>query len=229
MKPPRAKVPATPASHKLLKKLEALAAAPGTPDEGKAAAKKLARLKAKYDFTLPDASKEGLFAGRFAPGIHGRPVMDFPDSTLSFWTKWALEDATGISCTFQGSQLLANATPETAEKLKGIAKTITEGFSGLWSQFQSFPGIIAAQDKEIFMRGLYDGLMNEIKPLGERLPSPAPVKVKKAKKKALAHPAGIGLHPYAVALDLGKQIRFCVPLSDISNQLENLKPKEIAA
>lgn len=229
MKPARAKVPATAPARKLLAKLEVLAARPGTTPEGIAAERKLARLKAKYDFTAPDVSKEGLFAGSYQTSPNAQPIISLTDLDLASWVKWAIEEATGIRCLFRGQELLAQATPRTAEKLAGIGQTIASGFTGLWDRYRTFP-TVAVEDRGLFLRGLYDGMMNQQKPTGERLPERFTVKAcRKAKKRAVGHVAGIGLHPYAVAVDLGRQIRFNVPLPEITNQLEALKPKEISA
>lgn len=227
-KQPRAKVPATPGARKLLKKLEALAAAPGTPDEGKRAAEKLERLKKRYDFTLPDVTKEFLFAGFYSPSGDAFPIAQVSDMTLAGWVKWAIEDATKIKCLFRDRQLFAQATPKTAARLSEIAKTISDGFEALWGNFRTFP-TVSAEDRDIFLRGLYDGMMAEQKPQGERLPQRVAPKVAKAKRKSIGRLAGIGLHPYTVALDLGQQIRFCAPIPAVINQLEKLKPKELAA
>jgi hypothetical protein len=225
--PPKPKTPATPAQRKLKAKLEALKASPGTPDEGKAAAAKLARLLARADFTLPDVSKDEIFAGSFERSTTALPVMACDDWQLAASVKWAIETATGCGCIFQGSQLLAHATPRTATKLSGIADTIKDGFIGLWSKFRTFP-TITPQDKAIFYRGLYDGMMNEARE-GILPARQAPKQSKRGKRAARPQETGFSLHPYTIAADLGRQIRFNVPLSEVINQLENQKPKEITA
>lgn len=227
MKPLR---PATPAARKLLLKLQALANAPGTPDEGAAAAKKLARLKAKYDFTPPDITKEGLFAGHYQPSPNAVPILSIHDASIGFWVKWAIEASTNIPCLFRGSELFAQASPRTAAKLSTISRTIATGFVDLWDRFRTFPAI-TAEDRLIFLRGLYDGMMNEQKPQGQPLPQRCGANsvMRKAKRQAVTPPAHLGLHPYTIALGLGQQIRFNVPLPDIASQLDQLKPREIAA
>ena len=230
MKPARLKTPASNAARRLLEKLFALVASPGTPDEGKAAAAKLERLKAKYDFGQRDVSKEGLFSGHFQRAYDAQSVIALDDPGLLTWVKWAIEEATDIKCVMRGSELLAQATPQTAAKLGDIGRTIAEGFSALWLRFSEFPGVNGA-DRDLFMRGAWDGMMQEQKPLGLALPkrAVAPQAKRKPKKSAVGHVAGVNLHPYAVALDLGRQIRFNVPLPDVIVQLEQLDPKQIAA
>ncbi len=219
--------PATAAARKLRASLETLAARPGTPAEGLAASQKLKRLLARYDFAMPDVSKEGLFAGQYRPSTDARPVITLADLDIASWVKWAIEESTGIRCLFRGCELLAQATPRTAEKLQSIGQTIASGFTGLWGLYRTFP-FVTVEDRGVFLRGLYDGMMNEQKPIGERLPNRSAVNpLRKAKRRAVGHVAGIGLHPYAVAVELGRKIRFNVPLPEIANQLEQLKPKEI--
>lgn len=211
-------------------KLQALAARPGTPDEGAAAQKKLDRLNRRYDWTVPDMPKEYLFAGEFRPARDGNalPVINLDDMNLATWIKWAIESATGIRCLFRGSSVMAEATPDTAAKLTGIGNIIASGFSDLWQRFAGFP-TVTQDDRGVFLRGLYDGMMNDCKPLGEQLPQRAQAApTRKAKRQAVGRVAGISLHPYAVATDLGRQIRFNVPLETIAGQLEQMKPKEIA-
>ena len=54
-----------------------------------------------------------------------------------------------------------------------------------------------------------------------RLPSLAGVtKTSKRKKRALPAAGGLNVHPYTVALSLGKQIRFSAPLEQIAAELE---------
>jgi hypothetical protein len=214
--------PATKSARLLLLKLQALAAAPG-----QAAQKRIDRLNTKYDFECI-ASKVGeMFAGTFTRSNDPRPVMRCDDLMISSHIKWAIEESTGLVCLFKGNELFAEATPSTATRLGGIGHTIAAGFTGLWDQFRTFP-TVATEDRGLFLRGLYDGMMNQPKPAGEMLPRSfqKPVKTR-ATRKAVGYVAGVRLHPYSVAVELGKQIRFNVPLPEITQQLEQMKPKEI--
>ncbi len=227
-KEPKAAKPKRPAQsvHRRLRaKLEALVARPGTVDEGTAAAKKLERLLNKYEFL--GIEMEGVFAGKFEPSATAYPVADFEDLTIATWVKWAIEGSTPIRCAFAGSVLIAEATPRTTEKLTGIAETIRAGMVELWAKFGEFPGVYSS-DRGLFLRGLFDGMTSQHKPEGEQLPvRTLPKATRKAKARAVGFAQGLNLHPYSVAWDLGKQIRFQVPLVEISAQLENLKPREI--
>jgi hypothetical protein len=79
--------------------------------------------------------------------------------------------------------------------------------------------------------GLYDGMMNEQRNAGQRLPSRARMaKTRKAKKKLVTHAPtspGLHIHPYTVALSLGKQIRFSAPLEQITAELEAVAKKHL--
>jgi hypothetical protein len=71
-------------------------------------------------------------------------------------------------------------------------------------------------------------MLNKAKPAGERLPSriSQPTR-KRATRKAVGFAAGVMVHPYNVAVELGKSIRFNAPLPEVINQLNTHKPKEI--
>lgn len=227
-KEPRAKIPATNAARRLRERLTALADRPGTPDEGKIARAKLTRLEAKYDFGQVNVSKEYLFAGQFQPSSGAVPIAaEIRDMDIATWVKWAIEDSTGIRCLFRGSQLCAQATDKTASKLSEIGRTIAGGFTDLWQRFETFP-TITPHDRGIFFRGLFDGMLQQAS-VGERLPSrPHVEKVKRAKKGAIGQAVGMALHPYAVALELGKQLRFNAPIVEVAESLEAKRPKQIA-
>lgn len=168
------------------------------------------------------------FDGESGGGVlEAAPIATIPDWQLASAVKWAIESATGICCAFVGSELRAEATNGTVKKLAGIADTISGGFNALWTQFATFPTVTPA-DRGLFLRGLYDGMMNEQKPPGERLPAriSQPTR-KRATRKAVGFAAGVMVHPYNVAVELGKSIRFNVPLPEVINQLNTHKPKEI--
>ncbi len=226
--PPKPKILAGNGARILLTKLERLVEAPGTPDEGKAAAVKLARLRVKFDFGQADLAKEEIFAGTFTRAYDSRPLATIHDMSIASAVKWAIEQATGISCCFQGAELRAHATETTAAKLSGIAATISQGFGDLWLKFRTFP-TISDVDRGIFLRGLWDGMMDDKAIAGEQLPRRAAIKpCRRAGKRAVGPVSGLCIHPYSIALDLGKSIRFNVPLPEVINQLEQQKPKEIA-
>jgi hypothetical protein len=220
--------PATRKIRLLYAKLETLTER-GINGEQDAAFKKLDRLKARYDFSAPKLDKDDLFAGIFQRASTATPVYQFnnDDFSMSSSVKWAIEKATGINCCFRNSEMLAEATPKTANKLAQIAKTITESFCGLWAQFKAAQGVTPA-DHGVFVMGLYDGMMDDAREVGQRLPMrTGTMSHRKAKKRSVEEPAGLGVHPYSVALGLGKQIRFSVPFNLIAEQLDNIVQKQL--
>ena len=84
-------------------------------------------------------------------------------------------------------------------------------------------------DRGIFVRGLYDGMMNEARGAGQRLPSrPVAQKTSKAKKRAATNASNLHIHPYTVAVSLGKHIRFSAPLEQITAELEAVTKKHLS-
>lgn len=114
----------------------------------------------------------------------------------------------------------AAATNGTATKLGKIAETVSMSFLELWNEYSRANGTFAT-DRPLFYRALYDGMMNDDRAAGEALPARTmPAKMPKAKRKALAFVAGLNIHPYSVALELGRMIRFSVPLPDVAARLK---------
>ena len=142
--------------------------------------------------------------------------------------KWAIESTTKIPCVYRHGELLAEATPDTAKRLKAISEHIANSFRALIERFGALDGA-TVDDRNVFIMGLYDGMMNETRKVGQRLPGRAPIKkARKAKKCAVGHASGLNMHPYTVGLSLGKQIRFSVPLEQITAELEATTRKHIA-
>jgi hypothetical protein len=64
---------------------------------------------------------------------------------------------------------------------------------------------------------------------GQRLPSrPGSTKTPRKKKRPTTPATGLHIHPYTVALSLGKQIRFSVPLDQIAAELQEVTQKRLA-
>ncbi len=213
------KKPASTKARALRAKLAALAER-GIDGERASAAAKLAKLEARFDFTLPDVSKDDIFRGQFTPSAKAQAVRRFDDDAIANACKWAIEQSTGIRCLYRdGLTLWADATAATARQLERIAATIAEAFAALWARYGATPGVHPA-DRATFLIGLYDGMMQEDR-FGQALPSrPGAVAVGKAKRKALAHAPGVALHPYTLGRQLGAGIRFATPLPDLTAQLE---------
>jgi hypothetical protein len=209
--------PANTKARALLGKLERLAdpANGGTPGEIAAAKRKLQRLKDRFDFTAPAPGETmDIFAGlkwkgniRRAAHVHTFQPADFDVASS---VKWAIETATGIPCAFRGGDLLAEATPGMANKLAKVALHITQNFQTLLDKLGRLNGVTAS-DRKLFVRGLYDGMMNDGRGIGESLPARAAVHVKrtKAKKGAVAQPPGLAIHPYTVSVEPGPADWIC--------------------
>ena len=216
------KRPATPRARKLRTVLGALAVC-GVNGERTNAAAKLARLLKKYDFDARDNSEARLFDGQFYPDCTARRVWTFDPSQMDWAAnvKWAIETGCKVACVLRGSDLLAEATPTTADRLCEITARITTGFGRLWEIFRAAPGANPS-DRQTFLLGLYDGMMDEHRPEGARLPARAAIaRTAMAKRNALAAAPGFCVHPYTVAADLGRQLRFSVPLPEIEAELSN--------
>jgi hypothetical protein len=220
--------PANTKARDLLGKLERLAdpANGGTPDEIAAAKRKLQRLKDRFNFTAPvPADTMDIFAGLNSKRKMSRAAHVYTFQSADFdvasSVKWAIEKATGIPCVFRGGELLAQAAPGTANKLAEVALHITLSFQTLLEQLSRLNGVTTS-DRKLFVRGLYDGMMNDGRAMGEPLPARATARLKptKAKKGAVAPSPGLAIHPYTIALSLGKQVRFAVPLEEITAELE---------
>jgi len=214
--------PANAKARALLKKLLALAER-GIDGEKASAQRKIRRLKGRFDFSAPDpAETPDLFSGRFKRSTTARPVFSFgPDEfEVANAVKWAIESATRIQCVYRGRELLAEASAATARRLQAIALHIASSFRTLLDKFSAVGGV-SPDDRGVFVMGLYDGMMNETRNVGQLLPSrPGLAKRPKGKKHALPRTAGLHVHPYTLAVGLGKQIRFSAPVEEIAAELE---------
>lgn len=207
----------------MLKKLEALAER-GVDGERVAAQHKLERLKARLNFNEPCREETpDLFRGPFKRSSKAKWFYSLPESEVDIANavKWSIESATGIHCLHRGRDLLAEAAPSTANRLTRIAEHISQSFRELVARFGSVEGVSNA-DQRVFVMGLYDGMMNEKRDVGQALPSrPVPKRTRRGKKPVTSAAAGLHVHPYTIAVGLGRQIRFSVPLQDIVADLEN--------
>ena len=224
--------PANTKARALLGKLKRLAdpANRGTPDEIAAANRKLQRLRSRYDFSKPDPAEHeslDIFSWVHSTRRTRRtaPVHTFEatDCDIANSVKWAIEQATGISCNFRGGELSAAVTAGTANQLAKIAMHITQSFKALLDQFGKLHGVTAS-DRRLFVRGLYDGMMNDPRGVGERLPGAfdSRGRRKKTTKNLAERPPQLAVHPYTVALALGRQIRFAAPMAAIAAELDRV-------
>jgi hypothetical protein len=214
----------------LFKKLQALAER-GVDGEKTSAQRKLERLKARYNFEEPDPAETlDLFHGNFKRASQARFIYAFTsrDFDIANSVKWAIETATKVQCVYRDGDLLAEATPGTANRLVKVANHIACSFRTLVDKF-SASNPHAASDRNAFVMGLYDGMMNESRNVGQRLPSrPGRTKGRKGKKPVAPAP-DLHVHPYTIALSLGRQIRFSAPLEEITAELEAATQKRLDA
>jgi hypothetical protein len=222
--------PANSKAWALLKKLQALAEQ-GIDGEKISAQAKIARLKARFDFTGHDPVRTpDLFSGTFKHSTKNRRIYGFGanEFDVANAVKWAIESSTRIPCVFRDRELRAEAAPVTVKRLTDIAGHIAGSFRSLIKQFSAIDGV-SVSDRAVFVMGLYDGMMNETRSVGQRLPSRAvPKKKGRAKQTAAAQDSGLHIHPYTVALSLGKQIRFSAPIEQITAELETITRKHLA-
>jgi hypothetical protein len=90
---------------------------------------------------------------------------------------------------------LAEATPATARKLVEISGYITQSFRALLARFCGLNGVSVA-DRSAFLMGLYDGMMNETRSAGQRLPERSH-RAKKQKARKSSDTAGVSVHPWS--------------------------------
>jgi hypothetical protein len=216
--------PANAKARIMLGKLQALAER-GVDGEKLVAQRKIARLKARFDFGAPGpAENPDLFRGTFKRSSNAKRIYSFTPSEFDVanQVKWAIETATGIHCLYRGCDLLAEASLSTASRLAGIAEHISRSFRALVAKFSAVSGVSVA-DRGVFVMGLYDGMMNDPRDLGQPLPSrPAQRRRGRTKKLAETPATGLHVHPYTLAVGLGKQIRFSVPMQEVAAELERL-------
>jgi hypothetical protein len=219
--------PATAKARALLEKLQALAEK-GIDGERISAQDKIARLKARFNFSgVHPAQTPDLFSGNFRRARKARPIYSFKPTEfdLASSVKWAIESATKIPCLFRDGELLTEATAPTARRLREIADHIACSFRALLAKFSALDGL-SMSDRAAFMMGLYDGMMNETRSAGQRLPNRIPPKLK-SKQRAALRSSTLHVHPYTLAVNLGKQIRFSAPVEQITAELDRVLQKNL--
>lgn len=215
VKPVKPKLPAMAKHRLLLCKLQALAER-GINGERTAAQAKLDRLLAKYDFAVPSVDLQDIFGGQFVPASTAVKVAEIVEMDIANAVKWSFENQAGIRCAFQGNNLMAQADHCTAARMASIAGTVAQAFRSLWSTYNRAGAELS--DRPNFMLGLYDGMTGEIR--AGLLPTRVVKRLGKAKRGTVTRAPGLSIHPYTVAVGLGKSIRFEIPLSEITAQLE---------
>ena len=228
-KTPKPLTLATPRLRSLRSKLEALALY-GIDGERDNAQRKLGRLVARVDWTAKDAPEAGdILNVAVTRAAVGHPIGEFDCPHVANAVRWAVEQRTGAECYLAGAVILARVTPDSARRLQDVARTIAEGFATTWTRFAGVPGVCPG-DRPLFCMGLYDGMMLEQRAAGQRLPSrPHKARPIRAKRGAVDHAPAVNLHPYTLALSLGRSIRFSVHVVTICEQLDRMISGELPA
>lgn len=224
------KIPPTQAHANLRAKLHALAHCEGAHrGEREGAGRRLVALEAKYDFTLTPESDD-VFSGIVGTVASGTAqklmTFDSADSDIAALAQWALSHRYKVSMTIRTPDPRANALWVEADAaslpaLRKIADHIRAQFSALWRTMAGNPTVTAG-DRRPFLLGLYDGMMDDPRAPGSMLPARSfPDVQRKGKKKALALAPGLAVHPYTLALDLGRRIRLRASVAETTKQLTN--------
>ncbi len=214
----------------MLRKLQALAER-GVDGEKLAAQRKIERLKARFNFATPCAEETpDLFQGTFKRSSKAKWIYSFPRAEVDIANavKWAIESGTGIHCLYRDCDLLAEGAASTANRLARMAEHVSQSFQALAARFSAANGVSPA-DRRVFVMGLYDGMMNDVRNAGQPLPGNPGLKRRgRVRKPALNPSTGLHLHPYTLAVGLGRQIRFSVPLPEIAAELDGLTQLRLA-
>lgn len=227
------KMRATFKERSLLKRLLALADPENKGTEGERANAKdmAAKLRERFDFTGGVEQQKGdVFAGcKFAPASDAIEIYHFVNGDLAVASsvKWAIEAQTGLSCGFCNGSLTANVSPSGAARLGIIANHLAQSFAALLAQFTEQTEA-PASDRNLFIMGLYDGAMCDERRQGEQLPArKAPKRRKVRAKKGSVVPAGLSIHPYSMAIGLGKSVRFSASIESVKADLEETIQKQL--
>src|SRR5258708_24433036 len=135
--------PANSKAWALLKKLQALADR-GIDGEKISAQNKIARLKKKFDFNVPEPEEApDLFSGNFKRSSKARRIysLDVNELDVANAVKYAIVSATNIPCVYRDGDLLAEASPSTVNKLTDIAGHIANSFRALLDKFNAINGV----------------------------------------------------------------------------------------
>ena len=227
------KPPATNAARMMREKLLRLAECDTAPDgERMAALDKIQRIERRYDFSgEPPPMEEDIFAGLkgahwSTPSGTSRKLATFANehSELASFAKWTLETQLGARCTLRtppdGIELFAETPADHVRKLQHICAMIERDFLNLWNEYASRPGSEAGA-RRVFLGGLYDGMADDPRKPGTLLPPvSAPRMKRERRKRAVAVAPGLAIHPYTLAVELGRQIRLSTPIATVTKTLK---------
>lgn len=229
---------ATKAAILLRIKLRALAAR-GIEGEATAAAAKLTRLEARYDFSapaIPEQQAGDIFAGISIPyddEARNVATLGAQECDVAPFVAWALGSGCRIETTLRSGRdwqthVAAHVPLGSLAHVGRLAEHIATGFRGAWSCVLA-SSAVRAQDRTLFLRGLLDGMTGDERQSGERLRNAStPTKAPKGKRRTIVA-SGIAVHPYTLALDLGRRIRLSAPAEEIATVIEEATRGQIAA
>ena len=207
----------------------------GVEGEAESATRKLENLLEKWDFDAPNPDGDDLFTS-LASGHVRMQMGDKRDlkekyqcADMAAFIKWSLLEAYGIDGRIRQNKdgsftLTAECAAEHLKTLNHVAKILHAAFRELMVTFLALPGA-SSRDSRIFLRGIYDGMMNDPKKPGELLPKRSPVKMQLAKKKALAHAPGLAIHPYTTGMEMGARVRMSIPIEQIAGDLKDAEAR----
>lgn len=221
MKP--VKLPRPDAEHRELHSFFSALAERGVGGEKENAARKLEHLCRYFDFTKRKAADMKDIFANVAKTIkkdhEARHLMTFPRcSDSAQWVKWAIANGLNCETTLRTDKdwklsLYAHVGIGNLKAVSTLAERIAFAFEQSWQRFSKTPGVLVT-DRSIFMRGLYDGMQDDIRKHGEPLPTPPARKPEKG-KRSKANSATCAIHPYTLAVELGRALRIDTPTEKI--------------
>ena len=134
--------------------------------------------------------------------------------------KWILSERFGIAGILRGDSIRAQVRREDAERLRLTARSLFRDLAVLMAEFTRTPD--AARASNQFVTGLYDGLMDDPRKPGQLLPPAKSASLKKPKKAALTQAPGVSIHPYTLAVELGRSIRLATPAQALTAKIAAL-------
>jgi len=200
-------------------------AARGTDHEKSIAKEKLKRLDARYNFAgEPDLKVGDIFEGWQQPtrSKQSHPVLKVKKEWLDAanLVKWVFQDkfqtGSGWRSLPEGAELMLDAGKDDAARFQPFASNLHDTIIAACSEF-SCGRAVRELDRAPFLKGLYDGLMDEPRTAGTMMPgfSPLPKKKQPRRKKPAKPTAPLTdaptIHPYDLGRNVGNKLRINVP------------------
>jgi hypothetical protein len=222
------KIPATAQIWARRERLEAMIER-ATEHEKATARDKLQRLNEKYDFSQPEADD---FPDLFRNWIPKKSTtasavfsVETPWMDVGNILKWIFENKFGLRAKWRmsatHSELMLEGCLGNLKRTKVFAQGVLETLQAACVTFFG-NRTVKPLERAPFLSGLYDGLLNEVRPEGGMIPGYSPMPKKKAprktrlaKKSAQPPQAGFAVHPYDLGREAGRQMRLEVPREEI--------------